>query len=373
MPSLLLPRTPRPSSPNAARRALVGAVVAAALAASAAAPVSAQPSPSDVALAEALFREGKALFEQGKFGEACPKLAESQRIDPAGGTLLTLAICYEAAGKTASAWGVYGEALAVAHKDGRADRIKRAKESIAALEKRLSFLTVKVAPDAASIEGIELNRDGTRLGRAAVGVAVPIDPGKHQIAAKAPGYMPITIEVEVGPDGDRKTIEIPALEKEAPAPPPTTTVAAPPPPPPSATTVVAPSPPPPDEASGHGRGQRIAGVVLGTAGLASLVVGGVFGARAKSQHDDAVARCPSSPCPDLDGVELNEAAKTSALVTDITVGAGLALVGAGIVVWLTAPREEPSRSPTTTGSLRLTHVAPALGNGSGAISVGGTF
>jgi hypothetical protein len=341
-----------------------------------ASPALGQPSPVDVTMAEALFREGKTLLEQGKFDEACPKLAESQRIDPAGGTLLTLAICYEAGGKTASAWGVYNEALAVAEKQGRADRVKRSREAIAALEKRLSYLTVKVAPEVAALEGLVIERDEKSLARVALGVAVPIDPGKHKVVAKAPGWKPASIDVEVGPSGDRKVVEIPPLEKEEapPAPEPTATAEPPPPPPPTASVIVAPPPPPVDQGPERGGSQRSAGVLLGGLGIAGVVVGSIIGLRAKSLHDDAVERCPGSPCPNAEGVRLNEDAKTNALVSNIAFGAGLALVGAGVVVWLTAPRgDAPASTGKRSEALQLTHLRPVVGQNGAALSLGGTF
>src|ERR1700689_1185250 len=60
--------------------------------------------PRDPTAAETLFARGKHLIEQGHTTEACAAFAESLQLDPAGGTLLRLALCYEADGKLASAW-----------------------------------------------------------------------------------------------------------------------------------------------------------------------------------------------------------------------------------------------------------------------------
>ena len=57
--------------------------------------------PDERIAAEALFDEGKSLMIEGKLAVACEKLEQSQRIDPAVGTLLYLAECYEKSGRTA--------------------------------------------------------------------------------------------------------------------------------------------------------------------------------------------------------------------------------------------------------------------------------
>src|SRR5262249_1988800 len=152
--------------------------------------------PTDRALAQSLFEEGRGLMKAGNYAQACVKLAESQRLDPAPGTQLNLAVCHEAEGKTATAWVEFNDALTQARRDGRAEREQLAQEHIAALTPKLSRLTVAVA-SAAKIDTLEIKLDGVVIREAAWGVPAPIDPGKHRVEASARGKKPWLQEVEV--------------------------------------------------------------------------------------------------------------------------------------------------------------------------------
>src|SRR5689334_2465876 len=68
------------------------------------------------ALADSLFEEGKELLDSGRVAEACARLEESQRLAPGGGTLLVLGICRAREGRTATAWTVLKNALALARR-----------------------------------------------------------------------------------------------------------------------------------------------------------------------------------------------------------------------------------------------------------------
>ena len=154
--------------------------------------------PSEQRLAQALFDDARRLMEQKRYSEACPKLAESQRLDPGGGTLLNLAVCHAADGKTATALVEYTEALSVATRDGRRDREELARSAIARLEGEVPRVTV-VVPAAARAPRLEVKIDETPLPAVAWDVAMPVDPGGHTIVATVPGRAPWTTVVSVLP------------------------------------------------------------------------------------------------------------------------------------------------------------------------------
>src|SRR3954469_21327102 len=115
-----------------------------------AAPALAQSGNTEMALAEALYRQARQLMSEGKFAEACPKLAESHRLDPAAGTLLNLAVCHEKEGKTASAWVEYNDLLGTKGSDEASERRRTADERIRELEPGLARITF--VPDPADAD-----------------------------------------------------------------------------------------------------------------------------------------------------------------------------------------------------------------------------
>src|SRR5262249_44361935 len=127
----------------------------------------AQPVGGDKALAESLFQAGKDLMKQGRVDEACPKFAESNRIDPSPGTLLNLGKCLETQGKTASAWAAYKEAIAVARAGGQTKRVEAGQQFAADIEPKLSKLRIDVASPP---PGFSIRCDGVSVGEATIGV-----------------------------------------------------------------------------------------------------------------------------------------------------------------------------------------------------------
>src|SRR5690606_6144737 len=67
----------------------------------------AEATGANVAAAEALFESGHEAMSGGDYDTACARFAESNRLDPAVGSLLNLAICEEKRGRLATAWQLY--------------------------------------------------------------------------------------------------------------------------------------------------------------------------------------------------------------------------------------------------------------------------
>ncbi|WP_434040744.1 MULTISPECIES: hypothetical protein [Sorangium] len=170
---------------------------------------------ADTAAAQALFDAARQLMAQGKHADACPKLEESQRLDPGIGTQFNLATCYEQLGRTASAWSTFLEVAGAARAAGQVEREKVARQRATALEPRLVRLTITAPADAPA--DLQVKRDGALVGRAQWGIPVPVDPGKHTIEASAAGRAPFAKTVEATRAGASETVAIPPLPAGAPA------------------------------------------------------------------------------------------------------------------------------------------------------------
>lgn len=291
----------------------------------------------DRAAAQVLFEQGRDLVKRGSFKEACPKFAESLRLDRGIGTMLWLADCQENIGQTASAWATFKEAAAAAAL--AADpREKVARDRADVLVTKLARVTIKVkapAPD------LEVRRDGVVAGPAEWGVAVPIDPGPHTIEARAPGRAPWSITINVAATAPAIVVEVPALAADESAP--ATGPVGP--------TVPLPAPMPrPSEETGAradphvGRTQRIVGVGVGALGVVGLGVGTFFSLHAKSTYDSSNegGHCRADNRCDAVGTSARNDAKSEATVATIVLGVGLAALVGGVVLYLTAPRAAPS-------------------------------
>jgi len=320
---------------------------------------------ADKAAAEAQFDAGLALLKAGKYAEACPKLESSQSIDPAVGTLMYLGECYARVGRTASAWAAFREAGSMARALKQTDRANTAAERAAALEAQLCYLRVTVPPTYAQVE-ITVQRNGVIVPADLYGVEVPVDPGTIVVKATAKGREEFTESVTLAAK-ERKTVTLSGLEPkpgaELESPTPAGTEGATSPPPPAAPGTPSTGAATSDSLeSGSGSG-RVLPIALGAAGVVGLGIGTFYGFKAMSKNSDAEKSCSGSTCTDQAGIDFTEQAKDAALISNVAFGAGVVLLAAGVVLYVTAPSDEGQGVA----------LAPVLAPGGGGVSVLGAF
>lgn len=309
---------------------------------------------TDPATAQTLFDQARKLMAQERWAEACPKLEESQRLDPGGGTLLHLALCREHEGKIATAWATYQEALATARRDNRKDRAKIAQARIEVLQARLPKMRIKVSGKNRKLAGFRVTRDEAVIGEAQWGESFPVDPGTRTISARADGYKAWSTTVDVAIANTETTIDIPDLEAEEATPPSTQ---------PATSGEKPPVGDAPDPRAGDT--QRTLGLVVGGVGVVSVVVGSVFGFMSIAKHSEADEKCkaPDFKLCSRAGIATGEDADTLGNVSTIAFIAGGLFVVGGAALYFTAP----------SSRLRAVRVAPQIGVQGGGLSLRSSF
>lgn len=169
----------------------------------------ARAEAADADSARTLFKEGRALASAGKYAEACPKFEESLKLDVGIGTKFNLADCLEHVARPARARVLFLEVAELAHASGQRDREDAARARADALESEIPQLIVDVK---ISSPKLEILRDGLPLEPSKWGAPQPIDPGKHDIIASAPGKKPWSTKVDVALKSSPMAVSIPELE-----------------------------------------------------------------------------------------------------------------------------------------------------------------
>jgi hypothetical protein len=301
-------------------QSFTGALLLVLSAVSGATPASAR-TPDVVAAAEARFREGRAAADRGDFEAARVNFAESQRLDPSAGALFNLAYAEERVGLVATAWQHYQEIIGQLPSTDR--RLTFARTRVATLAPRLPRLTVRVS--APLPEGATVARDGVDLGERSLGAALPVDPGRHEVVVRAPGYPDRRYEVTLREADAREVIvEPPQPIRPAPLPPPLAPLSPPhadlAPLPPTPLTTPAPS----------GDSLRPLGWVLGSAGLLGLTLGAVAGIMTFEQKRIMNKHCDINRICDQTGFDAAQRGPVWATLSSVAFAVGAAGTGVGL-------------------------------------------
>ncbi len=303
--------------------------------------------------ADALFEKAVAALKQGRYDEACPAFAESQRLDPRPGTLFARAECETKADRPATASALFSDYLTAAadlppaQKAKHRERMQLADERKKALAPQIAWLTLTL-PEGAKAE---VTLDGTRLGGPSLGLALPIDPGEHLIQTKSDGgehEARLTLvkgerrEVTLTVRSTRATPEVGAPEVVTRA---------------SAAPSASAAPPP-----------RVSGVktvtwVAGGVGAAGLVVGAVAGALVFKQKSTVNAHCQGTRC-DAAGKDAADAARPLATISNV----GLAVGVVGVAVaWFTSGGDDGEKQAARV------RVDAGPTRGGAGVSIAGAF
>lgn len=299
--------------------------------------------------AEALFREGREAMRRGDVEIACRHFAESQRLEPAAGTLLNLGECSERLGRIASAWGAYTAAADQLADDRRAFAVERRDE----LARRVARVRLRRAAGAPA--ECSFHRGGEALG-AVDDVPLPVDGGAATFELRCPGREPGTATATFV-DGEERALVIAPGRPNAAERRPRSTVAA-------GDEHHATTPGVP--------GLLVASVVTGGLGVVALGASAVTGAFAIDRQgivEDSCTRAADGAlqCPP-EGVNAADEGRTFATVSTTTFVAGaLALAASAtlLVVHLASSSEGEAEAAA--------RIDAWLGPGDGGIRVHGAF
>lgn len=287
------------------RLAAIGALVAC----QSGALADSEPSDSELTAARTLGIEGVKLASAGKCEEAVRLLERAAELYAAPTILLPLARCQIGMGRLVDGVAVLKRILDA---ELPADASKQFVDAQAEAESLLSTTLPRVPRVSISIEVLgdvqpQVLVDGKPV-LASNLASLTLDPGKHRITAKAPGYTLEHKEIVVK-EGGRQDLVFTLQPEPIPE-----------------TPEREPKLDKPEPLEPEPQDQTLAWVILGIGG-AGVVAGSVFGIIAAGKEDQLNKDCPNGRCPRQLDAELSN---TKAYALGSTIGFAVGILGLGV-------------------------------------------
>lgn len=247
---------------------------------------------------------GAEAYDKQDFVTALDRFQRAEQLYKVPSITVMVARCLARNGRLVEAVDKYEETLRMPLDAAAPEAFQRAVadagSEVETTRARVARLELRLPADAPP--GAQVLLDGRPVPAALLGVATPVDPGAHRVAARAPGKAPYHFEVSLA-EGSRQSVDI----------------------------SLSPAQPRRPLAPGRDGGIKLRPSTLTIALLAgggvALAVGTVTGIAAlghKSALDDACSPgCPPNMRDDLDGFRRNRA------LSYVGLGVGLAAVGTG--------------------------------------------
>jgi hypothetical protein len=289
------------------------------------------------------FERGKQLYEEGAFDAALTEFQRAYELSPSYRILYNIGQVYRQTNDYAGALRSYERYLAEGKAEIDAKRRSEVEQEVSQLRARVATLQISV-----NVPGAEVSVDDVSVGKSPISQGVTVNAGRRRVTATREGKVPVAKVVTVA-GSDVLKVELELTDTSAqggPAPP--------------ASSQVAPPKPPVEESKTPWLGWALTGAFgVGAA------IGGVVALGASSDLKDQRDK-PSSTRSSLD--DARSKVKTTALVTDILLGATILTGGISLYLTFRSPSKDTSRGPSAppSGAFRL-------GIGPGAVSLGGDF
>jgi hypothetical protein len=278
----------------------------------------ARSSDADRAAARELAQEGQQALDRRDYAVAADRFGRADSLVHAPTLLLALARAQIGLGLLIEAHENYARIQREGVAPGAPKPWLRAYEDAAkeidAVAARLPWVVIRIT----GANNPDVTLDGVQVSAAAIGVKRPVNPGRHEVRASAPGSQSFKKSFAVV-DGQTVTVDIDLDVAPAPPMPPTT-----------APAVTAPSATP-------GTVWPTAGYAALGIGAAGIVVGSVAGGMFLAKRAELARDCPDSHCTPGEERTVAEYGRLGAISS---VGFVVGAVGltTGVALLLSAPR-----------------------------------